>query len=182
MARKPIPPGWDLIAEVQPKSDWDALPYRVCRETATSAWRCDCKGYVFGTHKTPDGAKTCKHITQAQRELKLWTAQQAAPVMATPKTPVIVPVANAAAVVAGLMGPVKPIAAKPATEQRARVKAMLKAIGVDQGLLLRAGPLFLSPAVLDALDTYLAQLIPVAEIVAPAPTALPTRAFRFEEE
>jgi len=184
MARKPIPFGWTLIAEVQPKSDWDALPYRVCKENATSAWRCDCRGFIFGTHKTPDGAKTCKHITQAQRELKLWAAQQAPAVMATPKAPITVPAANVAASLAATLQPAanfKPVT-KPVAEKHARVKAMLKAIGISQDLINRAGPMFLNANVLTDLETYLAHLTPVAENAAPVATALPTRAFSFIEE
>jgi len=171
MARKPIPVGWSLVAEVQPKSDWDALPYRVCRETTGTAWRCDCKGFIFGTSKTPDGDKTCKHIKAAQRELTLWTSAQATAVV----KPKATPLALVPGFVAALTTPHK------TPTQHARVTAMLKAIGLAYHGTGQFAAV-LNTAHLDTLETYLAHLTPVAEITEPVKSALPERAFSFQEE
>ena len=171
MARKPIPVGWSLVAEVQPKSDWDALPYRVCRETIGTAWRCDCRAYIFGTRKTANGAKTCKHIIQSERELKLYQAATA-PAVVKPKAK---PLALVPGFVAALTTPHK------TPTQHMRVTAMLKAIGLAYHGTGQFAAV-LNTAHLDTLETYLAHLTPVAEITEPVKSALPERAFSFQEE
>ena len=187
MARKPIPVGWSLVAEVQPKSDWDALPYRVCRETTGTAWRCDCKGFIFGTSKTPDGDKTCKHIKAAQRELTLWTSAQAPAVVKPKATPILVakavPMTEVGSTIAQLTTQhyKNTLAAKTLTPRHMRVTAMLKAIGLSYHGTGQFAAV-LNTAHLDTLETYLAHLTPVAEITEPVKSALPERAFHFCEE
>ena len=179
MARKPIPPGWTLIAEVQPKSDWDALPYRVCRENATGAWRCDCKGFIFGTHEDPGRRQDLQaHQAGAARVGALDLAAGAAGHRE----------AEGADHGAGREGGRESRAALTTPSappvQRKRLASMLAAVGVTAVNAHTMGQVMLSltRSQLDALETYLAHLTPLAEIVAPAPAALPTRCFVFTEE